>query len=54
MSSPEPSPPAAESDAATIAALRAEVARLKAALAQVSDELRRSRRDQHETPPHYL
>jgi len=40
--------------AATVAALQAEVARLKAEVARLGEELRRSRRDQHETPPHYL
>jgi hypothetical protein len=30
------------------------VARLKAEIARLRDELRRSRRHEHETPPHYL
>jgi hypothetical protein len=30
------------------------VVHLKAELARVREELRRARRDHHETPPHYL
>jgi FtsZ-binding cell division protein ZapB len=44
----------ADSDAETIALLTAEIARLKAQLDRLRAELRQSRRDQHETPPHYL
>ena len=34
--------------------LRSEIARLKAENERLRDELRRSARSQHETPPHYL
>lgn len=53
---PEEPPPgeASTTDADTIAALRSEVARLKAEAARLAEELRRARRDHHETPPHYL
>jgi uncharacterized coiled-coil protein SlyX len=44
----------ADSDAEAIASLTTEVARLKAQLDRLRAELRQSRRDQHETPPHYL
>ena len=44
----------AHSDAETIASLTTEIARLKAQLDRLRAELRLSRRDQYETPPHYL
>jgi hypothetical protein len=44
----------AHSDAETIASLTTEIVRLKAQLDRLRAELRLSRRDQHETPPHYL
>ncbi|MBU6232670.1 MAG: hypothetical protein KJS64_00275 [Acidobacteria bacterium] len=43
-----------ESDAPRIAELEAEVARLRATLERLREELRAARRSHHETPPHYL
>jgi len=45
---------AADDEADTVGALRAEVARLKAEVARLREELRLARRDRHEAPPHYL